>query len=53
MIDFEDLNLIISFDLGYLISIYEPRNREADQRLSFHYIDTTITLLSKSEISSL
>ena len=28
-------------------------NREADQRLCFHYIDSTIALLSKSEISSL
>ena len=28
-------------------------NREADQRLSFRYIDSTIPLLSKSEISSL
>ena len=28
-------------------------NREADQRLCFHYIDITIPLLSKSEISSL
>ena len=28
-------------------------NREADQRLCFHYIDSTIPLLSKSEISSL
>ena len=28
-------------------------NREADQRLCFHYIDSTIHLLSKSEISSL
>ena len=28
-------------------------NREADQRLCFRYIDTTIPLLSKSEISSL
>ena len=28
-------------------------NREADQRLCFHYIDTTIPLLSKSEISCL
>ena len=28
-------------------------NREADQRLSFRYIDRTIPLLSKSEISSL
>ena len=27
--------------------------READQRLSFPYIDSTIPLLSKSEISSL
>ena len=27
-------------------------NREADQRLSFRYIDSTIPLLSKSEISS-
>ena len=27
--------------------------READQRLCFHYIDSTIPLLSKSEISSL
>ena len=32
----------------------QPRgNREADQRLCFRYIDSTITLLSKSEISSL
>ena len=28
-------------------------NREADQRLFFRYIDSTIPLLSKSEISSL
>ena len=28
-------------------------NREADQRLCFRYIDSTINLLSKSEISSL
>ena len=28
-------------------------NREADQRLCFHYIDGKIPLLSKSEISSL
>ena len=28
-------------------------NREADQRLCFRYIDGTIPLLSKSEISSL
>ena len=28
-------------------------NREADQRLCFHYIDSTIPFLSKSEISSL
>ena len=28
-------------------------NREADQRLCFHYIDSTIPLLSKSEISRL
>ena len=28
-------------------------NREADQRLCFPYIDSTIPLLSKSEISSL
>ena len=28
-------------------------NREADQRLCFRYIDSTIHLLSKSEISSL
>ena len=28
-------------------------NREADQRLCFRYTDTTIPLLSKSEISSL
>ena len=27
--------------------------READQRLCFHYIDSTIPLFSKSEISSL
>ena len=27
-------------------------NREADQRLCFRYIDSTITLLPKSEISS-
>ena len=43
---------------------YEPRrektgflhifgNREADQRLCFRFIDSTIPLLSKSEISSL
>ena len=30
-----------------------PGNRAADQRLCFHYIDSTIPLLSKSEISSL
>ena len=29
------------------------RNHEADQRLCFHYADSTIPLLSKSEISSL
>ena len=28
-------------------------NREADQRLCFRHFDSTITLLSKSEISSL
>ena len=28
-------------------------NREADQRLCFHYTDSTIPLVSKSEISSL
>ena len=28
-------------------------NREADQRLCFRYMDSTITLLPKSEISSL
>ena len=28
-------------------------NREADQRLCFRYIDNTLPLLSKSEISSL
>ena len=28
-------------------------NREADQRLCFHHLDSTIPLLSKSEISSL
>ena len=28
-------------------------NSEADQRLCFRYIDSTITLLSKSEISSI
>ena len=28
-------------------------NREADQRLSFHYTDSTIPLLPKYEISSL
>ena len=28
-------------------------NREADQRLYFHYTDSTIPLLPKSEISSL
>ena len=28
-------------------------NREADQRLCFHYMNSTIPLLSKSEISSL
>ena len=27
-------------------------NREADQRLCFHYLDSTIPLLLKSEISS-
>ena len=30
-----------------------PGNREADQRLCFRYTDSTIPLLSKSEISSL
>ena len=29
-----------------------PGNREADQRLCFRYIDSTIPLLSKYEISS-
>ena len=29
------------------------RNREADQRLCFHYIDSTFPILSKYEISSL
>ena len=29
------------------------RGREADQHLCFRYIDSTIPLLSKSEISSL
>ena len=29
------------------------RNREADQRLCFRYMDSIITLLLKSEISSL
>ena len=29
------------------------RGYEADQRLCFHYIDSTIPLLSKTEISSL
>ena len=28
-------------------------DREADQRLCFHYMDSTIPLLPKSEISSL
>ena len=28
-------------------------DREADQRLCFHYTDSTIPLLSKSKISSL
>ena len=28
-------------------------NREADQRLCFRYMDSTVPLLSKSEISSL
>ena len=28
-------------------------NREADQRLCFHYTDSTIPLLPKSEMSSL
>ena len=28
-------------------------NREADERLCFRYLDSTIPLLSKSEISSL
>ena len=28
-------------------------NRETDQRLCFHYMDSTIPLLSKSEISKL
>ena len=27
-------------------------NREADQRLCFHYMDSTLPLLPKSEISS-
>ena len=27
-------------------------DREADQRLGFRYLDSTITLLTKSEISS-
>ena len=31
----------------------QRRNREADQRLCFHYIDSTIPLLSKSKITSL
>ena len=30
-----------------------PNNREADQRLCFHYAGSTIPLLSESEISSL
>ena len=30
-----------------------PGNREADQRLCFRYIDSTIPLVPKSEISSL
>ena len=30
-----------------------PGNREADQRLCFRYMDSTIPLLSKSKISSL
>ena len=30
-----------------------PGNREADQRLCFHYTDSTIPILSKSKISSL
>ena len=30
-----------------------PGNREADQRLCFHYTESTIPLLPKSEISSL
>ena len=29
-----------------------PGNREADQRLCFRYTDSTVPLLSKSEISS-
>ena len=28
-------------------------NHEADQRLCFHYIDSTIPILSKSKISSI
>ena len=28
-------------------------NREADQRLCFHYLDSTTPLLSKSEISGI
>ena len=31
----------------------KPENREADQRLCFRYMDSTIPLLPKSEISSL
>ena len=43
-----------------VLHIYENKdadqlrgNREADQRFCFRYIDSTIPLLSKSEISSL
>ena len=38
---------------GYKDANQLCRNREADQRLCFHYIDSEIPLLSKSEISSL
>ena len=38
---------------GFLHMRKQRRNREADQRLCFRYIDRTIPLLSKSETSSL
>ena len=41
--------------LGTLINIglYGEKSNSADQRRCFHYIDNTIPLLCKSEISSL